>query len=226
MKYLIYLILFLVFLASFLMATYLPIEDIWKGIATTPAIAALSAIIYQILKDHTAHQRKKEIQQSGHDFSLGVTSHMAQVAFDKHVEFCEKYMSEVHETMSTLWREGPTREAKTHSNNFFMLRVEYATWVTEEIANKLTNFEDTLLKIGAKAALAEALNQKTADEAFQAADDSWLAVLGIAIDKKKTPDENIAIESIKNRIRNILGVQELTELRGALIKKAISSVNT
>jgi len=209
------------------MAIYLPLENIGKGIAATPAIGAMVAAIYQILRDHAAHQREMERQQKGHDFSLGVMSHMAQVAFDKHVEFCEKYMTEVHETVSTLWKEGPTEKAMVHSSNLSKLRIEYATWVTEEITNSLKEFEYTLYCIGSKTKLCKvARSEETLNKAYKEADESWDTVLGCVIDKEKTPDENRAVEPIKNRIRNILGVQELTILRGALIKKAIESINT
>jgi hypothetical protein len=37
---------------------------------------------------------------------------MANVAFDKHSEFCEKYMKEVHETLKTLFIIGEAHENK------------------------------------------------------------------------------------------------------------------
>lgn len=219
--------LFVIFCLSFIAASYFPMNDVLKGIASTPAIAALVAAVYQALKDHAVYQKQSELQENDQNFFLGVTSHMAKVAFDKHVEFCEKYMSEVHETISTLFQEGPTERAITHSTNFHRLRVQYATWVTEEISEKLKPFEDTLFRIGSNTKLWKSVrDQEVGGNAYKEAEDSWDAVLGRIIDKEKQQDENIAVEFVKNKIRDILGVQQLTKLRGLLIKKAIKSINT
>ncbi len=71
---------------------------------------------------------------------------------------------------------------------------------------------------------AETFQQVEAIDANSSADDAWDAVLGQIIDKEKAVDENVAIESVKEKIREILGVDELTELRGLLIQKAVEHV--
>lgn len=222
-----YILLLLVFLASFAASFLLPVAEFYKGIVATPIAVTLIAAVYQVLRDNAAHQRQVDLQNANNVFSLGVMSHMAQVAFDKHVEFCEKYMSEVHEAISTLFREGPTEKAMTHSQNFSRLRIEYATWITDDIANKLKPFEDAMFNIGSKTQLWKAVRDRaTFDKAYKEAEDSWDGILGGILNKEKTPDESIAVESVKNRVRQILGVQELTQLRGKLIQKAINSVGT
>ncbi len=225
MKLSTYIILLIIFGLSLSAALYFPIDDIWRGISVTPAIGAMVAAIYQILRDHSSYLKSKELQQHTQDFTLGVTSHMAKVAFDKHVEFCEKYMEEVHKTIKTLWQEGPTEKAMVHSRKFQSLRMEYATWMTEKITAKLVIFEDKLFSIGSKTRLSERTkNGGVWEKAYKEADDAWDAVLGQLIDKEKSVDENVAIESVKEKIREILGVDELTELRGLLIQKAVEHV--
>jgi len=66
-----------VFIASFGCAYLLPINQVFKSIATTPAIAALVAVIYQILKDQAAFERQDYLQRQQQIFNLGATSHMA-----------------------------------------------------------------------------------------------------------------------------------------------------
>ena len=53
-----YAMLFAVFCLSFGLAIVLPTNDIIRGIAGTPAIGALIAAVYQILRDHVSHQKK------------------------------------------------------------------------------------------------------------------------------------------------------------------------
>ena len=97
-----YIPLIAVMVFSFGAAYFLPLEKVLLGIIATPGGLALFGALYQILRDQSAHERKIELQRRQEIFNLGATSNMANVAFDKHVEFCGKYMSEVHDTVSTL----------------------------------------------------------------------------------------------------------------------------
>ena len=55
-----------------------------------PCSSSLSEI-RQPTREHSIFREKQQL------FDLGVTSHMANVAFDKHVEFSEKYISTMQE---------------------------------------------------------------------------------------------------------------------------------
>jgi hypothetical protein len=69
------------------------------------------------------------LQVKKHFFDLAVTSPMATIAFNKHVEFCENYIKEVHETLATLIREGPTNLALENSRHLYQVRHDYSAWV-------------------------------------------------------------------------------------------------
>ncbi len=144
-----YISLAIVFLLSFLGAWLLPMNDIFKGIFATPALIAMIGTLFQLARDHAAHENKIDLQRKQQIFNLGATSHMANVTFDKHVEFCEKYMAEVDDTVVTLYREGTTKEALEHAGKLYKLRRDYSAWLTEEIGNQLAPFENALRKIGA-----------------------------------------------------------------------------
>lgn len=73
---------------------------------------------------------------------------MANVTFDKHIEFCEMYMEEVHKTVSTLFRDGPTEVALSHAGRFNDLRQDYAAWITNDINEQLFPFEQALRELG------------------------------------------------------------------------------
>jgi len=190
-----------------------------------PGVGALCAAIFIVLRDHSAYIRAKESQQNQQTFSLGITSHMAKVAFDNHVAFCEKYMKAVQNTVDVLWAEGASESAMELSNNFFKIRMQYSTWITDEITNQLKDFEEALFKIGSNLKLFKSYtDKKSASILYDESENLWEKVLGRMIDKKNIPDENLAIECIKNRVRNILGIKELIELRGLIIKKAIENM--
>jgi hypothetical protein len=220
-----YLLLGGIFLISLAVSLLLPLDEMFKGIASTPAIGALFATIYQLLRDHAAYEKQKELLQKQQFFSLGITSHMAEVAFDKHVEFCEKYIAEAHETLLSFVREGPTKKGVEHGKKLIEIRVAFDTWITEDIANSLKQFEDAVFRVGTQTQLSESTAYSdVSQKAYLKADELWYEVLGNLFDKDKTVNENVAIEPVKKKIREILGIEKLTQLRGVLINKAIASM--
>ncbi len=153
----VYLVLLLIFLGSALITTTVPAYGLLQAISAVPALGALFAALFQVFRDQAAFERQLVLQQQQLAFSLGAASHMASKAFDKHSEFCEKYMEEVHLTVQTLFREGPTQKALAHASNLVQLKSRYSTWLTKAILEGLVPFEAALRKIGASSYLVEAL---------------------------------------------------------------------
>ncbi|MCL2920040.1 hypothetical protein [Shewanella litorisediminis] len=205
---------------------FAPINDVYKGIASLPGVAGLAAALFQLIRDHAAHQRNLEIQQGQQLFNLGATSHMANSVFDKHVEFCERYLAEVHQTVVTLTREGPTREALKHAGNLYTLRIEYTAWITPEMDEKLMPFEKAVRKIGANSGLVSALSgEENRDGARTKALEEMYDVFSnlMGIGDVKVKDEDATVVEVKNRVREILQVNELVLIREYLINRASSA---
>ncbi|MBQ4682075.1 hypothetical protein [Aeromonas dhakensis] len=208
---------------------FAPTNDIYRGIALLPGIAGLFAALFQLVRDHAAHQRNLEIQQEQQVFNLGATSHMANSVFDKHVEFCEKYLAEVHKTVVTLTREGPTREALEHAGNLYLLRVEYTAWITPEMDEKLMPFEKAVRDIGAKSGLVGALSgAESRDDTRAKALEEMFDVFGnlLGIGEVNIKDENATVVAVKNRVREILQVSQLVLIREYLINRASSATTS
>jgi hypothetical protein len=70
-------------------AWLLPTTDLIRNVIALPGVGALFIALFQLLRDEAAHVRALEIHDKQQSFNLGVTSHMANVALDKHVEFSE-----------------------------------------------------------------------------------------------------------------------------------------
>ncbi|MBU1864071.1 MAG: hypothetical protein KKH94_10445, partial [Candidatus Omnitrophica bacterium] len=109
-----------------IVARWINLNGFVQGVASIPAACALLAALFQILRDQFNYEKEEELQKKQDFFNLGITSHMAQVAFDKHVEFCEEYMKELHETVSTLFERGPTDKVMKHVSNFYELKHKYS----------------------------------------------------------------------------------------------------
>ncbi len=224
-----YIPLIVLAICSFAVAYTLPTDAIFKGVYASPGLLALFGVLYQILRDQSAHERNLEIQKKQQIFNIGATSHMANVAFDKHVEFCEKYMKEVHETVTTLYREGPTETALSHAGNFNTLRQEYAAWLTEDINENLFPFEQALRSLGAgehfiNSTIGVPQYQEQRSKQIEKVFKEFEKIL--TVEEGEEPDPVIATEAVKKKIRNILDIEELVQLRKRLIEEAQSAINT
>lgn len=216
-----------VFLLSTVLALLLPIGDLLRSVTAFPAVLALLGALFQILRDQSAFERQLLFQQQQQAFGLGATSHMANVAFDKHAEFCDKYVAEVHQMVFTLFREGPTQEALKHVSNFADLRRQYAAWLPRDVIVGLEPFESAVAKIGSNSYLVAAL-QGTGDPAHGKAIAEMYAtfrdVMGIRSDEPVEGRPEVAVEAVKERIRAVLDIEKLTTIRRKLIEQALKSV--
>lgn len=224
-----YIALSVVFAVSMGAAWLMPTVDLLKGAIATPGIAALFGVLFQIARDQATFEKDRSLQKDQQIFSLGAASHMAAVAFDKHVQFCEVYMSEAHEAVGTLFREGPTPKAMEHAARLFEAKRQFAAWIPKVIGLKLEPFENALQKIGAQSHLVKQLQTNQAEARSKAIDESYalfMNVMDLGKLNETDPDhkKEIAIENVKEEVRSVLGVNELTEIRGFIIRKSVEFV--
>jgi len=223
----IYIALGFVFLFSLLFSIFIPVTQILHDISTIPAIMALIGAVYQIFRDQAAFEKQLLLQQKQNQFTLGAASHMANVAFDKHVEFCEEYISEMHKTVSTLFTEGPTELALNHAANLYKIQQKYAAWLTPSISESIDPFEQALRTIGANAHFVRftiGTGDEGRPEAIREMYDTFKDVLNMKKDESKPLNKEIATTAIINKLRAVLGIEKLTMLRQSLIEKSTSTL--
>ncbi|WP_284246535.1 hypothetical protein [Thalassotalea insulae] len=216
-------------LAAFLAAFFLPTTEVMKGIIASPGILGLLGVLYQLMRDEAAYERNLKIQSQQQIFGLGATSHMANKVFDKHVEFCEKYLAEVYEISNKLFREGPIKEAVHFANGLYSLKLEYAAWITDDISDLLFPFEQALRELGAsKGFIDSTISDERYDQERQKrisqVHEDYLKILNLSKDKKPHPD--MAVESIVRKARSILDLDELVWLRKQIIVQAKANFET
>lgn len=203
-----------------------PINEFYKGMAVMPAVGGLLAALFQLIRDNLTHERKLQLQEKEQIFNLGATSHMANTVFDKHVEFCEKYLAEVHQLAITLTKEGPTKSALKHTKKLYELRIEYTAWITPAIEEKLIPFEKVAQQIGSDAWLTEALSGTDSKERIKAVRRMFDAFKDVMDWNESTvKDADATVSGIKNRVREILQVDQLVSIREYLVEKASSVKN-
>lgn len=201
-----YIFLIIVLISSFLFAYFLPINELFKGIAAIPGVGALCLSLYKSWKD-------EQLQNKQQDFILGTASHMAEVAYNKHVIFCEEYIERVEKGRQELFREGPSRNSIKIGRELVNIRQKHSPWLTKEIEDNLKPFEMALIKIGAQEGLLETLS--VGEQRSKVVEDVYKA-FGLVIGQENSLNEeeaNIHIDKVIEKIRDILGINILTKLR-------------
>ena len=223
-----YVVLATVFILSIGTFFLLPdVDDLIGGIIAAPGATALLAALFQLMRDEADYEKKLEAQHREFQFTLGAASHMANAAFDKHVEFCEKYMKELHKTVQTLYQKGETPVALEHASVLYTLRQDYATWLTDSINTDLLEFESALRQLGADAHFIEVTaNREGQNEQRSLRIDRNFDLFSRIFGLKNSNDiqEESMVDALKTKVRAILGVEELTRLREHLVKQASNAI--
>ena len=216
----VYIVSIVVIVVSVGLAWFLPVDAFFKGLTSLPAVGALCALLWQVLRDELTHQKNLELQRKEQLFSLGATSHMAKIVFDKHAQFCEDYMAEVHQTVATCIVEGPSKEVGAHADNLIRIRVKYAAWLSPKIASGLQPFETTVAKVGRLDSYAG----KIGDDSKRSDVIEEMYQLFENLLKRDGTKKEVAAERVMEKVRDILGINEFTAIRKKLVKDMVEYV--
>ncbi len=217
-----YAILLGVIILSVLAVLLMPVSDLFKGIYSVPGAGALALVLVQILKDESAYEKEKELQRKQQFFNLSVTSHMASVAFDKHVAFCEAYIACARQILDELYNHGAKRKAQIEEllNALVNTRKRYEPWLTQGINSKIVKFESKLKEM---VRYTEWAKDPSSDEDRQKLfGKKAMELYSIFINDED--DLEIAPDRIVAHLQNILGIEELTSLRLTVISEAMKAI--
>lgn len=191
-------------------------------LAGVPAILSLVGALFQLGRDSLAFDRSLRLELTKNSFSVGATSHMAKIAFDKHVAFCEDYIAEVFRSLHELFRTGPHQDALIHAQSLYAVRRKHAVWLTRELELELEHFESKIRTIGAAAHLVNAMpgDPEGVETMFSEFANVFGAKYGFREWDGKAISEEYTIETIVAHLRNVLGIDELTKLRIEFVKRA------
>lgn len=214
-----YALLASIFLASTGLAWALQRNGVWQELAAAPAVLALIGAVYQLVRDEAAHLKSLVVQHDQQRFDLGATSHMADIAFDKHVAFCEEYIAALHLTVDALARHGTSEHALEEARKLREIQLKHSLWITSEMEQRLDAFHLALRKIGASAHLYNqdpraAITREKVPEMFNLFSD----IMGWQRDTGEPGDREIAATTIIERAREALGVRKLIDLRQRLLE--------
>lgn len=205
----------------------LDVDAFLTATAGNVGVIGLIGVLYQLLRDEAAHQKVVLLQHDDQSFQVGATSHMANLVFDRHVVFCQEYVDEVQSTIDTLVREHASASAMNHANKLQDIRRKHATWVTVAMSQQLMQFEDAVRKVGAKARFVAATTNTPdyAEQRLKAIDEMFAGFEELLPELfQRTQTEGISAASIVQRVRCMLAIEELVEMRGHLVSRAYKAV--
>ena len=158
-----------------------------------------------LFKARIEHAHRLDEKGAENAFTLSAASHMAQKAFDRHVEFCERYVQEVNESLMILFqKKGPTTEALNIAHSLQRIRRDFVLWETKGVALVLSRFEKALREMGADEHYLE--NVPVGDERSKLVDkiyQTFKDILGLE-DLPNKPTAEIAVTHISPTSKIIL----------------------
>ncbi|MGA2542766.1 MAG: hypothetical protein ABSG78_14550 [Verrucomicrobiota bacterium] len=196
--------------------------EVAQAVFAVPFAVALIGCLISVLRDVAAKQHAEWLQNQNHAFILSATSHMANVAFDKHVAFAEKYVLEVQRCLGELFRKGATEDAFDLARSLYAVRREFLLWETESISKKLDEFEQALQNMGAQ--MHGLRDIPPSEERSRKVDEVW-GILKKILDLRDAPQnlsEEIVGKMVIQRMRELLGVEEWTALRRHYLDEALN----
>jgi hypothetical protein len=210
----IYAILTAVFFGS--IASTLAVTGIWQAIFAAPGALALIGVIYQLVRDEAAHVRAIALQHDQQRFALGITSHMADVAFDRHVALCDEFVRELFSTLQCLMANPQDHEGALAKANAIGDTIrKHVLWITPDLQAQLEKFESAVRMIAAKSYIAD---KHPSVGNRQEPLDLLLELIDPGSANGSPPKRELLHRQIIDLARQILGVSELTALRGSLLK--------
>lgn len=213
----------LVAVISFSFSLLAHVSDLLRTLASTPGVFALFVAIWQLWRDEVAFERKLMLQQQQQDYILATASKMAEGIFQKQMEFSEAYVVHMKEGLEKIFRSGPRLEAKKLSEELAAIRTKFSPWISLEVERKLVPLERALYQMAER--LQWAINIENNPDLKAELIDQMFEIFRKVFsppNPTKPEDADVAMMTVLEYLRSLLGVPVLTRLRQRLFDAAIS----
>ena len=213
----------LIGILSFFAGKWLPTEFL-QNLSGVPRVGALAAALFRLIRDQLKHEDDVRLQSHQQHFDVGITSHMANIAFDRHVQFCEEYIKALQVGMTEMWENGPSPQCITFWNQLANIRLSFRTWIVFADDSPVMKFEKALREVGGIAILHKDMEQ---GEARAQKIKEMYDIFEQIADLPTKPSDTygtLAAGRIMDYLQDSLGAKELAQLRSTLIKDAIKNL--
>ncbi len=155
------------------------------------------------MRDEAAHAKALILQRDRQGFALGVSSHMADVLFDKHVVLADEFVAEMFTRPQFLMEKLLDPEAtRTQADRRGDLIRKHALWMSPEVQWKLEEF-------------AQAVRNTAAGSALAAEHPS----MAQASAPGEAPQRQLLFRQIIEMLRSAMGIPQLLKLRQDMLRR-------
>lgn len=196
-----------------------------QALIAIPGSAGLILALWSALKSEVPQEIAPSRSPEPSSAPSIISSHMIDTAFDKHVEFCERYMAKANEGLAALFREGPTEKSLALAAELFQLRRTYILWEVEETGAFLDKFERALRKIGAdryylKSIEASPERSVLVTKLFE----TFQTIIQLE-PFPGSPTAETAINLLISQLRDHMGINEVVQLQRLCLAQSIRSAS-
>lgn len=210
-----------------LVVTYLTawiVPSLKDQISTPGIITAGFTLLEQLWREQIELDRRMALQANQQDFTVGVASDMAKVAYTKHLEFAEAYSQQVLAGLSQTTKPGPLADTTLLdlAGDLLRIRETSVVWLPEELQNKLLQFELALREVGANSYVRQHTPPQpgmSVQESVQPIMHAFQLVTGRA-EPGSEEERAKSLRGAMEALRTPLGIGELTALRDAALHAA------
>jgi hypothetical protein len=197
------------------------LPELIRYFGSVPFLLGATGAIYSVSRDEAERTFKLDLQRAEHTFTVAATSHMAIVLFDKHVDFCEKYIAKFNQLVDAMIADGYSVKGLPFILEMRGVRREYLLWLDESMTSKLERFESAVVGMTvSNNTHHEILRTRELEEGEEAfldhAFNTLVKLLGLSDELE--PDKESSYHKVISHLQGILMVSELTELRRRLVK--------
>lgn len=216
---------FVITLISFSALAFIPADSIFSKILPAIGVSGILTILIQSIiqfwRDRLSYERNLSLQRSQQDFTVGIASKMAEIAFEKHIKFSEEYIEAAYNALQSLGSAdvvGIDKNIKQLSD----IRKKYSPWLTEKIDNKLIPFEHNFREVSfGRQIIGQRLPPNEAS--------LFIDKMRVAIDKLLKTENPVekegSIADVIETLRDMLGIKKLVELREQSFKDAVTRIS-
>jgi hypothetical protein len=199
------------------------IAALYSGLGSIVGAAIGGFVAYRVAMLNRNADREKEMVKRAFD-SAG--SHMATVAFDNYVDFCEAYFRQYRAALVIIFENGPCQEARGLSRDLTNLRSEWALWITTNTDEKLEKFEQAMRDMGTNAWLAERVVQNGAvDDMWEKMYRHFAHLVGMQEWQGEILSNELAFTTLISSLRTAMGTDQFDELRQMTVSRALADFN-
>lgn len=188
-----------------------------------PASAAFAIAFWELFKQALQAREAAAQAQEQNAFNLSLTTHMADVAFDRHVSFCEAYAAALVDGLHMLYEKGASEHALGIAANLRGIRLRHILWEPQETGEMLAKFEQALRSMGAdEYYLKHVPVGEERNKLVHKIHEDFRKIMPLK-DLPESPSSDVAITFVLEGLRHLLGIRQLTGLRQHHVGRASQS---